>query len=807
MTTEPQNTTESQAPAIDLWTRLKNYDYWQKLKRPANILAATTEKFLKDECLWRANSIAFAIVFSIIPLLAVLVNNAIVDQDIIRESLTRFMASYGMSDATEVLVILQNIINRANAIGAVGSVFIAFSATNLIYYLEDAFSYIYRAATSRPIHYRFAIYLSSLILLPAIAILGGRTFRIITTQIKPPELTHSLHVDDRIWITAGKEELRVQEGQGNKKTRIINLRDLTETDSKNNNFYINIRKPPGTEVKHEFNQGSHLQDIQFEDFGALKKTAIFKDNVYVISESGVLFYSRNGGTSWDYSQFRFLNTENEAPSDNRSRRPFLEDILLDETGQVYLLATLDARSTLLTQKTPGVWVIRATFENIYHHIMRYDTRQTTKALAGLYLAGNGHFLFSQNRGVSWVKKDAHLKNERNLQLNVIIPDLTGHIHFAGLEAAFLKQGPVHNFISSIRARGTGREVYGAHLTPEGPGLLYGEDALIRFTPDGGKTWLRIKNKKLNSITFYSHSVLPGGELILVGENQTIVRAKPPRLSAHRDSKGRLLAEMQISGIENYPVLLSLIRQFFLAGLFFALFLMLFVLAYKFLPNSPVGWTPAFIGGAITATALVVFVLLFRYWVVSFSTTGFIYGVWAVIPVGMLVILTFTQIILFGLELAYVIQHPYLYQHKSNQKKDEDPEEYLFWNAVLLISLIHQRMYIDNRPLTMETALPYFNNDVRALTFTREQLLGKNLFAYDSAGEEFFPVRPPNELTLATIQKEVLGKTLETPTQTTLSNFRSKFSELQKEMALRLEKGAGKATIADMLPLLPKRGKK
>ena len=91
----------------------------------------------------------------------------------------------------------------------------------------------------------------------------------------------------------------------------------------------------------------------------------------------------------------------------------------------------------------------------------------------------------------------------------------------------------------------------------------------------------------------------------------------------------------------------------------ALLLVWLVLALLFraLPNADVGWKAAFGGSLFSALCVVGFFLVFRLIVSKSTTTAALYGVYVAIPLGMIVLLSTVQILLFGLEISYLLQNP------------------------------------------------------------------------------------------------------------------------------------------------------
>lgn len=755
--------------------------------RTFRILRAAVNKFLADHCFIRANAIAYSIVFSIIPLLAVMVQFAAVDKEDIRANLVRFMAAYGLTDTTEILIFLDQVMSHARAISRVGAVIMIITATNLVFHLEDAFNYIYRAPSSRPLVYRFSIFISTLVLLPGLLLLSGGVFRQLTSTLKPPELRDLALTPDGIWIASGDGTVHhLRDG----KQERISLRSHVQKKTELRAIYFDLKS--GRSGRHWEILGEdnirRKKELDIEDFTSIKKIVIAGHRIYVLGETGTLFFSSDGGETWDYRFFRFKLES--------VRMPIMEDILHAADGSLLVLATVRGKSCLLRRQDDDHWNLHS-FDSVYHGIHEFKNAESEGERSRIYISGSGRYRQSDDGGKTWRGPFDARYEKRNIRINDMELGPNDEIVLGGGESALWTLGGRRIF--DLRSR-SDQTVIGIHFLNEKQGFVFGKNGLFRYTNDGGQTWLKTDDPVLTGTTFLSHAVLPSGDILFVGENETIYHTGYPHISTAKDDQGFPLARVKQHGLREFHFLKSVFLQFVLFLILFTLILAIFLLAYKFLPNAQVDWTPALVSSTITSTALVAFVLLFRVWILTFSsTTVIIYGVWAVVPVGMLIILISTLIILFGLELAYVIQHPYLYEHEGADLLTFSQSGYLYWNALLLTSLVYQSMYSDKKPLKNERALTHFDDDLRTLERTRELLVRGKIFTYDETREEYYPLRSPHETTLQELQKIVFRQPLGIPPQAMHNPFRGKFITLRKSILGQMEKGAGKLTVAHLLP--------
>ena len=814
------NAMPAQTPAIGrfgLWTlrfvtTAKRTRAFQALRLALEIAHAATRRFLADDCLMRANSIAYSVVFSIIPFLAVLVRYADVDKDMIRTYLARFMVAYGMSDSTEFLIFLNEILDRASAIATIGAVIMIVSATNLLSYLEDSFNYIYRATSSRPLLYRFSIFVTSLVLLPAALILSGGILRPIVAKLQAPDLLNMSAGNEAVWISGTDGLLRVyREGRVSKldlRPKVVPNADFREivfdVETGRSGLYHELVKKPDPGIR-----------LESADLDGIRRVAACGDRVYALSESGALFFSHDRGRSWEYRLLRFVEPE--------LRQAFMEDIHASPNGRLLILATLGSRSLLLAGTVESGFQLRG-LGGVFHRIVAIPPEGQANPAGGaadekpvergpvprplpgvtpdLYLTGQGVFLHSSDSGASWTATETRY-GQRKLQIEAIARHPQGGFILGG-RSALWRQGPAATLHANLRGSGS-FGITGIQWEADGSGFVYGSDEMFRYTPDNGATWLQPAGSLVRGASLTGHLRLIDGTFLFIGERETIAHLKPVQVLKTFDSQGHPYFRMDPIKIQSYPFLKSLILQIVLFLIFSLIVLAIFVFGYRILPNAPVAWRPALIGGSLTAAALVLFILGFRLWIVTFSsTTVLIYGVWAVVPVGMLLILVSTQIILFGLELAFVIQHPYLYRSHIKLKQGTEPRDYLYWNCLLMTTLVYWAMYREKRPLTNARALPHFENDLATLVETRKRLVEHKLFAYDSGLEEYYPSRPPTEIRVTDIELIALTDVIDIPPHARSGPFGRRFAAISKKLHERLRRADGKMTIADMLTLFDHR---
>lgn len=754
------------------------------------IFKCAFKKFREDDCTIRSNAIAYSIAFSIIPLFTVLIRYANVDKTLIQSNIARFMAMYGLADSTEILLILNEILERANAIAGVGALLMIFSAANLIIQLENAFNFIFRTNYSRPLLYRLSIYISSLIVLPGVMLLASGILQTLISQLKPPELTNITANGNGALIIGSDGILREKTEKGIRKIRLM---DKIDFRAPHHDIYFDLSGKK-TGRRWEVNALTERSaQLETNDFDSIHKLSVDKTKIYALSRTGVLFFSEDGGKTWDFQIFRFVLKSG-------IQTPRMEDLELLPDGRIFILATASTNSALLIQENKQ-WKITI-MDEIYNGIFRYENDLELPSKSEIYLTGSGKYLLSENEGQTWKKQSVTQFGRRNLKINAIFSDFSGTLLFAGSDGSLWNSaGKIFN---NLRLEGR-REIKGISIAKNGNGFIYGTDGLFRYTENQGETW-HIPDKDIFlGKDILSHLILADGSILFSGDNESLIHIKPLSLSEKSDNTGHLFASVKVINSSGYPIIKSIFQEILFFIIIFSVVLLIFVLGYRYLPSADVDWKSAIFGGAGAAAALVIFVLLFRLWILNFpSGTLFLYGIWAVVPVGMLIILISTLIILFGLELAYVIQHPNLYlSQENNETKQISESLYLFHNAALLLSLLHHSLQKKESPLEEKDALSHFGKNRKILQKTQDVLMLHNLLAFDFEKKRYLPVQAAENIRLSDLQNLIFGASSMEQIPGPSNSYRKRMTLFQKHWLDALKKNRDDLTIADLIPLIGK----
>ncbi len=628
-----------------------NKQFLVGLKKAFEIFSEAVKKFRSDDCSIRGNAIAYAIIISIIPLLTIFIQLAKINRNIVQTNIALFLASYGISDTSEFLNILDEILARAETIAGIGFIFVLYSATNFFRNLEDTFNHIYQVKEKRPILYRFSLYLMAFILLPIGVICTSQIIQTIHYYFNSPEIRQVVLRQNKQWVVSSDGNLwiyseKAEPFQINLKKKVTHKAPFREyfIDTRNNSigYSWDVMETP-------FRSYELGHSKRFDLIGIVQT----KKTIYTISSAGTLYYSSNEGQSWKYQQL-VLHSETDTYSPN------VRDIHITKQEKILLLIDEGTLSSILVRSKTGDWKHQslAVHYKSFITIKNKAKNQIIPPLpTGLYLIGKGAYHYSPNDGKDWQGPIEEKYGDRKLQINVMQTNQKGDVFFAGNHGALWIHSRGNVYYPDLRAH-FNQHVQGMSLYENGTGFLYGSGGLFRYTKDHGHTWHMMDTDFFSNKHFISHkneNVHSKKNIYLFGKEKIFIKVSKATLTNRLDPAGHAYANFKYNILSST----SWLRKFFVIILIEPLLLIFllftFSIAYYFIPNTKVYYASAIIGAIFSSISLMAFILVFRYWISAFSSTSYVYGVWATIPFGMLVILISTYIFLFGLELSFILQ--------------------------------------------------------------------------------------------------------------------------------------------------------
>jgi len=596
-------------------------------------------RFNKNKNFLHANSIAFSLLISVIPFLTVMIKYADIDRDIIRTALAQTLSNYGLPEATELLVIIDGILNRANAIAGVGTLFIIFAATNAIRHLEDASNHIFHTQ-HRPPLYRYSVHIASLVLIPGLLFLSGRFLGYIFQSLKPAQYVSIAADNNRAWIATNSGIiLSVTDG----KMKQIDLSEKIERAAPFRDIYYNLAT--GQSGKHfEMKITNEPFRISSNDFLLINKIVVKNGMIYATTSSGVMFFSKDGGGTWDYRIFGFL-------SNASTKRVSISDFALDKEGTPFILTGFARESFLIYGENDSFQYRR--LPTLYDHLFFFESTDHAKYEPGFYVTGAGRYAYSPD-GRHWSgSKNASFAN-RLFNISTLV--FFNHTAcFAGHRGTFWLETENEKVYPDLRLRDSGikENINNVIVSPYGI-IVYGERGLLRYSRDNGNTWHKTDQVPLGEITIIDHAVLNNGTVLLIGENETLIQLQGASLAPEKDVSGFSLSRFRFTQLHSRLFLLSLLYTIFVYGTGFILVVGVLFAIYMLFPNIPVQPAAALYGAVFTSSLIISFVFLFRLWITTFNPATYLYGGWAFVPMGMIGVLIFVQFILYGLEITCIL---------------------------------------------------------------------------------------------------------------------------------------------------------
>ena len=796
----------------------------QRLQKFAHILQSAAQKFQDDACVIRSNAIAYSIIFSIIPLLTIFVQAAKINRGVIKTHIASFLAANGLADTSDLMVILDEIMARAETIAGIGFIFVLYSASNFFRHLEEAFGYIYRVPRQRPLLYRFALYIAAFVVLPIITIFTGQIVQSIRYNFERPTLSaimlrapsannKNAPYASHKWVSTSHGTIYVYNAK-NKKIRTIDLTQKISASAPYPEYIIDLKSGRSGRSWEVLETPARNYQLDTPERFNLIDCFQYGNTIYAISEGGTVYYTRDEGQSWQFQQLIFN-------ADNNLYPPRVRDVHITNQGHILFLIDETSYSILAIRENTRRWrhyKLNANYRHIFainnidNTVNTLQKKEFFRFRNGLYLTGKGKLLYSADQGRNWQGPYTENFGERKVIISTMQADRRGNIYFGGQNGAFWLHTPQQERLyPDVYSR---QDILGLDIQNDGQGILYGKKGLLRYTNDSGRTWQLPQNTAALAeldIRAYARDLdLADGALYLAGNNDmllhTIINKAQNETAGStfgnnnpgllRDAHGRHLVSLKVMYLSATPTWQSLLLTAFIEPLLIVIIFIVLSLLYIMVPNTYVAWRAAIAGAAFSSISITIFLSFFRGWLGASTTTGYIYGAWAAIPLGMLIVLVSAYIVLFGLEIAFVLQNPFLYRLPAPQ---QDKKDYAFWNCLVLLCLCYYSLQEKKRPLTNQTAQHYFGKNARHLRSCRELLIDTELIYYEPLNGEYLPLEAANALCISDLRRRLAQRLLRIPSKLARAELQKPLADFMQTPQLHDSNASSKLTIAEILP--------
>jgi membrane protein len=730
----------------DIWDIDKEFSrISQFIVKTIKISTVSFNKFLNDDCLSRASSIAYTTIVSLIPTLTVgfslfsAFGGMGARKEVIIKMAEQYIKDHNMNiDISPYTQAIGSVTDNAAGIGGVGLLVLIFSATAVLRTLEKTFNDIWKIKVQRSILMKVIYYWSALTLGPLLLATGGSLAGILANFFTMPTIRHAQFADadkSNLWIIGdrglirnadrdlknatslnlksidydnqkaflfeGTERLVIRSANEEEKT----VTDLNETNLKKAEFTgldikkqrIRIISRDGLLlVSHDAGKNWNVIRIGSIDqagaFAGLEMNDIhFKNNKvgFIAAANGHLIKTMDGGQSWSIANIKFNTKRTE--------------IISQELNSIYFI---DVNRGYILSNKAGLIFTHDGGEN-WEHIIISDAK-VGKKLANLYamthfgkefwiVGENGLILYSKNEGETWLRRN----------------------------------------------RGD-FDYFAAYAFGPGKAIITGKEGYVLSTLDSGENWLR---KRKGSLGFYS--VLPvDKEIYIFGEN----------MSAYKSDISDE-AKIDWSKIKGGKSFWANMINFFAP---FVVIWVLFVVAYITLPNSKIPFKPAAIGASVTSFVWVLFIFAFMFYVSNLTGgTRAVYGALAAIPLFLLMIYASSVITLLGAEVTYTIQHPTSYSSKRGIKELSLETEYLF-DSINILFTIFKNFEYGKGATSEKKLLTLMSTDPQSLPAILEVYKAKEFIKTTDREGEYLPNLSGRLISMEDILSALFRKSFEIP---------------------------------------------
>ena len=169
------------------------------------VLVSSFKKFLDDDCMTKASSIAYTTIVSLIPTLTVALSIYSIfskvknQKEAFFDKISSFLLEHSLNvNIDPVFDAINSLINNAGKIGIIGGIVMIFSATATLRSLEHALNHIWRVKRQRPFFLKIVYYWSTLTLGP-LFIFAGATIAARIGEYIPVSLLNFLIPFAFIW--------------------------------------------------------------------------------------------------------------------------------------------------------------------------------------------------------------------------------------------------------------------------------------------------------------------------------------------------------------------------------------------------------------------------------------------------------------------------------------------------------------------------------------------------------------------------------------------------------------------------------
>lgn len=699
----------------------------------ARIILVSLNRFIKDDCLVKASSIAYTTIISLVPTLTVglalvtLTSGFDSKKEELFAIINTNLNKYNIPiDISPYLQTLDDLVNSATQIGAIGFIVLIFSATAVLRTFETAFNHIWRIANSRSFFNKLIFYFFIMSIGPLLLIVVTGYAIKFSDSFRTPHY-HSMHLASNrlIWI-------------GGERGILYNMADKLSNIQKLDNRRIDFENLNCFSTTGTLLQSCERPDFKNQHFIKIEENS---GRLFALTEEGIILYSDDLGSHWSIDSYINVQFKDFSVRDkntifilNKNGKPMVHHPgASDESLNLEFLKTLDVRKIYFYNETLGFILDKKA--NLF------KTEDGGKTFQKIQLEDNG--VYTEGEVDIY---DIYCENEQEY----IVTGNRGRI-FHSLDGG-------NHWNLSMSHRSTRYEkIWKFQLKEKSVYLVLNDVGNLLYSFDRGRHWhLSYANEKgrlLDIIHIENHKLVKqvkSGQLIAIGEFKLI------SVGIWLEDK---LYWKPISG----GVALFSIYNFIRILLPLAAIWLFFIFLYSLIPNTRVSFRAVSVGSAVTGIVLLLFMAIFGIYIRSFSaTTMIIYQALAAVPIFLLSIYSLSIIILFGAELTATIDKQERYLLPVNPFEDIDREpDFLFFNLVKLLVEVYRFPY-QNKVLISEKIL---QEKLKISGRDFKEIISLSIhhgFLIYGEDKEIVPVLPADAINLHDIFQKVFRKLFRVP---------------------------------------------
>ncbi len=704
-----------------------------KLINAVKVFIVASRKFMMDDCMTKASSIAYTSIVSLIPTLTVALTFYSIfagvgnkKEELFRR-ITLFMLEHNIKlNIDPILESISSLIENAGKIGGIGAVIMVFTATAVLRTLEKSLNDIWKVKKQRPFFLKLVYYWAALTLAPIMLIAGTTVATQISATLSPPNFKSATITQNRVlWVTGHKATVMTSKNADLKMQNML----LDTIDLDNQKVY-------------EFSAaGSEFSEVEFRVERNELENAEFRDiqfignNGWIIGKNGIILTSSDGGASWllaKWGNFKFNDIHMITA---------IKGFIAADNG--YLLETSDGGESwsVIEVKDFSANLNSISFYNGY----------------GIIAGDRGTIVVTDDGGKKWTVRtlnEAKIRN-RYVNLNSVFFCNEKKIWLAGDEGFILVSD--NGGVAWSAQRYQEKNYYALYFENRVRGFVAGEKGTLLYTENGGEKWTRAKlpSSRINKIIPCKNG------FIAVGEAGMIMKST---------NGGKTW-----TGIEGGNTA-GLMLNFFAPFIFIWL---MFLLTYIWLPNMKVPLKPASIGASFTGAVWVIFILVFIVYIKSFAKGTFaIYGGLAAIPIFLLMIYASALITLYGAEISYTLMHPHTYANLKRTFKDRN--DIVIYYGISILYAVYRKFEEGKGASSFNDLLKAVANRADEVDYYTAMFMKENLIL-QAEGGGWVPTNSSMNIKVSDIVDLMHGISLTVPSHGGPDGLRKYFNRLFSQM--------------------------